>query len=181
MKKIFLVIAIVSSILLCSCSDNQQISLDISEMRKICDMAVLECYYHNNVEVSKKQFKVLNKLEWVDYGCTVKLGIDISRVKIDVDGMNVNIKLPDAEIIGEPSVDIPSIKILTDGGWAKITKEDERDALDKAQENAKKTVLENKQLLRNAEDRVQKILENYIKQIGDFSGTQYVVKFEKLD
>lgn len=152
-----------------SCKRNAAIEPNLLDIRQICDMAVLECYYHNNAEVILK-----NKKQWIDYASTVKIGIDASLLSIRIEDDTVSITMPKAKVLGEPKIDIDSIDILTESG-AKITNDDQVLALQKANANAKETTAKNTQILANAEIRIRKILESYIQQIGAITGTEYKI------
>ena len=155
-----------------SCSRTADIAPTVLDVRQICDMAVLECYYHNNAQVLRKD----KQQQWIDYGSTVKIGIDASLVNIAIDGDTVTVTLPKAKVLGEPKIDTDSIDILTASG-AKITNEEQVRALHEANENAKATTESNTQLLANADSRIRKILESYIQQIGALAGKRYKVVF----
>ena len=136
---------------------------------------MLECYYHNNAEVTVKK-----KRQWIDYASTVKIGIDASQLSLSIEDDTVHITLPRAKVLGEPKIDIDSIDILTEDR-ANITNADQVQALSMANENAKETTEKNTQILLNAENRIRKILESYVQQIGALTGKDYKIAWHSLE
>lgn len=167
-----------------SCNANEEIQTDVfDDVKQICDFAVLECHYHNNAEVIKKSvIPGRSTKQWIDYGSTIKIGVDATQLKIEIEGTKVSITLPAAKIIGEPQINIDSIEILSEEGLLKqkVSHEDQVYALQVANADAKETTSENVQLMLNAQNRVKKLLENYIQQIGSFTDTEYEIIWEIL-
>ena len=150
MKKISKVITIILVVCfgLTGCQkDDKKITAEpeISQIRSICDLATLECYYHN-VAKSKKQGSWLEKDRdfWVEYTGIAKIGIDISKVNIKVDGNGITVTLPNAELlridIDEKNLDKSSYYVDEDRWWNKnkITADDQTRAINNAQENMTK-------------------------------------------
>ncbi len=169
------------SIIIVSCGKQTNIEPNILDIRQVCKLATLECYYHNLIEVKNAS----GLKQWIDYESRVKLGIDVSSIDIKVNNTKVTVYIPNSKIIGEPKITIPSIDVLTEkpgffGGLFKspISKENQVEAVSKANENCKKTVQENQQLMQNAQNRAMKIIENYISQIGEMTGKQYQIEWK---
>lgn len=165
---------------------------NITQIRSICELATLECYYHNVAKsVKYKQEGITHLGEkdrafWIEYTGTVKLGIDMSRVSMDMDDNKVTITIPEAEVL-EVSVDDSSYNedsyIMSQDGWNKnkITAEDATEAIKAAKENMKQTAMENSSLLLNAQERAKKLIENYLVRIGDAVGVKYDIDWKYLD
>lgn len=165
---------------------------NISQIRSICELATLECYYHNVAKsVKPKQEGIMHIGEkdrdfWIEYTGTVKLGIDMSQVSMDMDDNNVTITLPKAEVL-EVSVDEDSYNedsyIMDQDGWNKnkITAEDATEAIKVAKEEMKQTAMENSSLLLNAQERAKKLIENYLVRIGDAVGVEYDIDWKYID
>ena len=60
---------------------------DLAQIRSICDLATLECYYHNVAKSTKEKGSGLAHLGekerkfWIEYTGVVKIGIEMSDVK----------------------------------------------------------------------------------------------------
>ena len=63
---------------------------DIMQVRSICKLATVECYYHNVAKSEKPagtgiwHFGEKDRQFWIEYTGTVKLGIDMSKVQMKV-------------------------------------------------------------------------------------------------
>lgn len=191
-KKFMLVIVIFLSLCLTGCGKNDIDSLgeNIKKMELTGNLVTYKAYYHNVIEYEKKAgtgithiFEKDRKL-FVEYTGTIKLGIDLSKVKITVSGNEVNVFLPSATIIGEPNVDKDDFKeenfIESKDGINsnKITMEDSSMAFDEAQKNIKEITLNDRELLLLAQKRAKVIIEENIKQFALVSSDKYVINFE---
>lgn len=179
----------------CSASDStssQNQAPNIAQVRSICELATLECYYHNvakSVKFKQEGITHLGEKDrtfWIEYTGTVKLGIDMSQVTMDIDNNNVTITIPEAEVL-EVSVNDSSYNedsyIMSQDGWNrnKITAEDATEAVKAAKEKMKQTAMENSSLLLNAQERAKKLIENYLVQIGDAVGVKYNIDWKYVD
>ena len=165
---------------------------DIEQIRNICNMATLECYYHNVAESTKTSgsgFTHIGEKDrqfWIEYTGVVRLGIDMTKVKMEMNGTTVKIKLPKAKVLGI-SIDKDSLNensfILSEDGWNsnEITAEDQTNAIQNAQENMETTVKANESLLLSAQNRAKSLISNYIEQIGNLMGTHYETEWEYLN
>lgn len=166
---------------------------EISQIRDICNLATLECYY-NNVAKSKKTSKEglmhigeKDRTFWIEYTGIARLGIDISKVKIDVNQNNVIVTMPKAEIIGDPTIESKSLGeesflISKDGlNRNKITADDQTHAISLAQEDMKEKLSKNELLLLRAQNRAKALIENYINQLGEISGVSYNIAWEYIE
>ena len=179
---------LVLSFVLTGCQKHEKkitIDPEISQIRSICELATLECYYHN-VAKSKKKGKWLEKDRdfWVESTGTAKIGIDMAKVNMKIDGNDVTVTLPNAELLGididEENLNKTSYYSDEDRWWNKnkITANDQTKAINNAQENMRKTVENDKALLLKAQERGQKLIENYIKNIGEISNKEYQIKWK---
>lgn len=77
---------------------------DIMQVRSICKLATVECYYHNVAKSEKPagtgiwHFGEKDRQFWIEYTGTVKLGIDMSKVQMKVNGTDVTVTIPEAEV-----------------------------------------------------------------------------------
>ena len=76
--------------------------LSITQMQTICELATLKCYYHNVAKLTKEK-EVLwwdtSAELWIEYSGIVKLGVDIANLDMQVDGDQVTITMPKAEVL----------------------------------------------------------------------------------
>lgn len=200
MKKKMLSLTVVLAMLVCfvggcgasDSTSSQNQTPNLAQVKSICELATLECYYHNVAKSVKfKQegithFGEKDRIFWIEYTGTVKLGIDMSRVSMEIDNNNVTITIPEAEVL-EVSVNDNSYNensyIMSQDGWNqnKITAEDATEAVKAAKEKMKQTAMENSSLLLSAQERAKKLIENYLDRLGDAVGVEYNVDWKYID
>ena len=191
MKKIIAILLIlVSAVLLLSgCGAKKAVVIDTdpevefniteNQLQSICKLATLKCYF-NNVAKTTLEGTFLQKDSklWIEYSGTVNMGVDFSKVKLEVDGNKLIITMPDAEIlnVNDPEINDNSYYSSEQGiFYAKMDAEDERDAFKQAQEHMKQKANESKTLLQTAKMRAQILIENYIHQMDELAGTKHVI------
>ena len=109
------------------------------------------------------------------------MGIDASKVKVqgpDSSG-KVIVELPDAEVLGFAFVDENSFsELYTDKGiFTQVTLKDQRDAYKMAQEAMRSDAKSDTRMLREARERAEALIEQYIKTVGSVCGENYTVEF----
>ena len=159
-----------------------------SEVQSICELAVMECYYHNVAKFLEKDAEVTffwkkDKHFWVEYSGTVKLGVDVSRVKLAVSGTDVTIEIPEAKVLNShvDSASLTKDSYIVAQDSVAITAEDETMAFKQAQEQLEEAAASDKTLLAMAQNRAQKLLEDYVNNIGDAVGKKYTIQWIYLD
>lgn len=189
MKKISKFIVILSMIIMLSACDNKNetLSENIKKLELTGNLVTYEAYFHNVLETTKDSdsiFKKDRKL-FAEYTGTIKLGIDLSKVKIDVQGDTINVLIPKAKIIGEPNVDESDFKkekfIESEDGFLiknPITGDDISKAFDDAQSEMKKSAESDEQLLSTAQTRAKIIIEESINQFAGISSKDYTINWE---
>lgn len=194
-------LSIVLSLLLCvpvtgcgtqkEAAKTQQVSegLELSQMQSVCELATLECYYHNTAKSTSSKpilFWNTSKKLWVEYSGIVKIGIDISRLAMDVKDNIVTIALPDAKILSckvdETSLSKDTFYFESKGlGAEKVNAEDQSQAFAEAQANMLEEAQKDDTLLFQAKERAKTLLMNYVKNIGDAVGVDYEVRWETVE
>lgn len=189
MKKVSKFIVILSMIIMLSACDNKNetLSENIKKLELTGNLVTYEAYFHNVLETTKDSdsiFKKDRKL-FAEYTGTIKLGIDLSKVKIDVQGDTINVLIPKAKIIGEPNVDESDFKkekfIESEDGFLiknPITGDDISKAFDDAQSEMKKSAESDEQLLSTAQTRAKIIIEESINQFAGLSSKDYTINWE---
>lgn len=193
MKKLMcILISAVLTLSLAACSDTEPAPVDMepktSQMKAICELAVMDCYYHNVAKYELKDAEgflwwTKDKNFWIEYSGVVTIGIDVSRVTVEVDGTKVTISIPAAEVL-RYTVDSNS---LTEDSYivakdsAAIEAEDEIEAFSVAQADLEATASQDTALLASAQQQAQQLLEDYITNIGKATGKSYSIEWIYLD
>lgn len=162
-----------------------EIEPQVSRMRSICELAVMECYYHNVAKYKEEDAEGIwlwkkDKHFWIEYSGVVELGVDASLVTMELQGDTVTIALPEARVLS-CTVDSSSLtedSFIVDKSSAKITAEDETAAFAQAQARMEAAAAGDRVLLASARERAQTLLEAYVKNIGTAVGREYVVRWE---
>ena len=159
-----------------------------SEVQSICELAVMECYYHNVAKFLEKDAEVTffwkkDKHFWVEYSGTVKLGVDVSKVKLAVNGTDVTIEIPEAKVLNShvDSASLTKDSYIVAQDSVASTADDETMAFKQAQEQLEEAAASDKTLLAMAQNRAQKLLEDYVNNIGDAVGKKYTIQWVYLD
>lgn len=165
---------------------------DVLQIRNICNLATLECYYHNVAKSEKKAGSGISHIGekdrtfWIEYTGVARLGIDMSKVEMKIDGNNIELRMPPAKVLSI-SIDKDDLGedsfILSGDGWNKnkITAYDQTQAINDAQMEMKKMVTENSSLLLSAQNRAKTLIENYIIQLGEAAGVVYNIKWTYIE
>ena len=180
---------------MCSCGkENKRVEPGIDQVRSVCELATLKCYYNNVIKSEKDSGSGLwgwlkkDRKFWIEYTGTVKIGIDASCLKIELkDDDTIVVSIPEAKIMST-DVDENTLSedsfILSEDGWLiknKISAEDQSEAIKVAEKKMKDTVQQNKSLFATAQDRAKKMIKNYIDQIGNRIGKKYRIEWEQIE
>lgn len=189
MRKGLVLICLGIILLCCACGKEEpQIQPQETQMRSICELATLECYYHNVAKYKEEDAEGIllwkkDKHFWMEYEGVVTLGIDAALVTIDVNGTELSITIPPARIL-ECKVDEESLTpdaIIVAKKSADVKAEDQMEAFAEAQSKMQQTAASDTTLLANAQQRAQKLLEDYVNNIGNLTGQQYNIKWIYVD
>ena len=182
MKKI--ICTIIASIMCLSCvacssgEQAKEITPQASQMKSICELATMDCYYHNVAKYSKEDRKF-----WVEYAGVVTIGIDTTLVNIEVNDDNVTITIPPAKVLGckvdEATLNDDSFIIAKDS--AKVEAQHQTEAYKEAQSKMQEEASSDTVLLASAQQRAQKLLEDYVNNIGNCVGKTYKIEWIYLD
>ena len=110
MKKMIALLLALAALLGCTaCGQKEEaptVEPDVAEMRAICELSTMDCYYHNVAKYfekdAQKGFLGIGKKDkrfWIEYSGVVQMGIDASLVKIEVEDMRVTITIPEAKVL----------------------------------------------------------------------------------
>ncbi len=190
MKKIIaLVLSLVMCFSLASCSSGNESSVpekipepEITKMRSICELATMECYYHNVAKFYEEKAESFlwftkDKHFWIEYSGVVTIGIDASLVNVMVEDEKVTITMPPAKVLGtkvdEATLDHRSVIVANDS--AAVTAEDQTAAFKEAQREMQNVASNDMTLLKSAQQRAQKLIEDYVSNLGKTVGKEYYV------
>lgn len=158
------------------------------QVKAICQLAVLECDYHNlakfeQKDASKFLWMTKDKRFWVEYSATAVLGIDVKQVSMDLEGNVVKVTLPKAEVL-DCNVNGDSLSpdsYIVDKDSAPVTAEDEVAAFQDAQDGLQKTVEADNNMMNLAQKRAEELLRNYVNSLAKATGTEYQVEFHYME
>lgn len=183
---LILVVSIVSTG--CKKEEPEKVKPDEAQIQSICELATLECYYHNVAKGKKepgtgiKHFGEKERKFWIEYTGVAKIGINMSKVKMTLDGDVVKVTIPQAKLLGL-SIDKETLNkdsyIASEDGVNSnpIKAEDQDAAIDNAQSEMEKQVKNNSILLLNARERAKQLIENYIQQMNVAFNTSYKIEW----
>lgn len=193
MKKQSVAAACVTALLLLTtaCGKAEEPALPLpqeEQVKAICQLAVLECEYHNlakfeQKDASKFLWMIKDKRFWVEYSATAVLGIDADQVSMELQGDVVSITLPRAQVL-DCKVNGDSLSpdsYIVDKDSAPVTAEDEVYAFQEAQDGLQKTVEADNNMMNLAQTRVEDLLRNYVNSLAKATGTEYQVEFHYIE
>ena len=190
MKKYLSVILI---IMMCfssvSCAKEiKNIAPETSQMKSICELAVMECYYHNVAKYKEENATGILWWEkdrhfWMEYAGVVTIGVDTSLMNIDVEDENVTITIPPAKVLGckVDETTLTEDSFIVAQNSAKVEAEHQTEAFKSAKDKLESEAKSNFTLLAAAQQRVQKLLEDYVNNIGNSVGKTYKIKWIYLE
>lgn len=160
----------------------------VAQMRSICELATMECYYHNVAKYEKKDatgalWWEKDRKFWIEYSGIVTVGIDATKLRINIDGEIVRIELPPAKVLGckvdQETLNKDSFLVAKDS--AKITAKHEDQAYEEAEAKMLEAASNDTALLANAQQRAQKLLEDYVNNIGELVGKEYTIQWVYIE
>ncbi len=174
----------------CGKNSNQVLTENMKKIELTGNLVTYQAYYHNVVEYKKEAgsgithlFEEDRKL-FAEYTGTIRYGIDLTKVKIEVKGNEITVFIPKAKIIGEANVDKDDFDaknfIESREGINKnpITADDSAGAFDEAQKNMKEEASKNEEVLSIAQKRAKVVIEENINQLSGLSKKDYSINWE---
>ena len=182
-KIVSIVLATVMCMTCISCGQKEQKIVEepkVSQMKAICELAVMDCYYHNVAKYFEEDASGIwlwkkDKKFWIEYSGVVRIGIDASQVQMEVKDKQVEITMPKARVmnctVDAATLNTDSFIVASDS--AKVEAEDQTKAFREAQKNMEEEASGDSALLAAAQQRAQNLLEEYVKNVGSVTGTEY--------
>ncbi len=163
-----------------------------SQIQYICNLATMECYYHNVARgtvaagTGVPHWGEEDTVFWVEYDATVTLGIDASRISMDMRDGIIYIYMPPVTILGGVDIDPDSIsdpvypphRAFTND--VDISSEDVYAAMSNAEEIISNQIMGDPVLLNSAHEQAVNIIQGYIDQLEELSGVHYEVHFTTI-
>ncbi len=187
MKKIVVTLLCGIMLLCCACGKEEApIQPQETQMKSICELATLECYYHNVAKYKEEDAEGFwlwkkDKHFWIEYTGVVKVGIDASLVKMQINDNVVEITIPPAYVMDCKADKLEDDSIIVSQKSADIKAEDQTEAFKVAQDKMEETAKADTVLLSNAQQRAQKLLGDYVNNIGRVTDKQYTIKWIYVD
>ena len=190
MKKYLSVILI---IMMCfssvSCAKEiKNIAPETSQMKSICELSVMKCYYHNVAKYKEENATGMllwkkDRHFWMEYAGVVTIGIDATQLSIEVEDENVTITIPPAKVLGckVDETTLTEDSFIVAKNSAKVEAEHQTEAFKSAKDKLESEAKSNFTLLAAAQQRVQKLLEDYVTNIGNSVGKAYKIKWIYLE
>ena len=159
------------------------------QVKTICQLAVLECEYHNlakyqdGQKVERFLWMTKGKRFWVEYSATAVLGIDADQVSMELQGDVVSITLPRARVLNckVNGDSLSKDSYIVDKDSAPVTAQDEVAAFQDAQDGLQKTVEADNNMMNLAQKRAEELLRNYVHSLAKATGTEYQVEFHYIE
>lgn len=190
MKKylsVILIIMICFSSMACA-KEVKNIAPETSQMKSICELAVMECYYHNVAKYKEENATGMLWWEkdrhfWMEYAGIVTIGVDTSLMNIEVEDENVTITIPPAKVLGckVDETTLTEDSFIVAQNSAKVEAKHQTEAFKSAKDKLESEAKSNFTLLAAAQQRVQKLLEDYVTNIGNSVGKTYKIKWIYLE
>ena len=199
MKKlfsIFLVLSLLFAMAGCNSKPKEEpkkaeATIEVDEMRAIANLATVDCYFHNVAKSDREMnpawyqfWEKKNMRFWVEYDGKVTIGIDVSKLKVEVGENNVvTITMPNAVVldatVNEQS--LTSESFYFDPKAKKPSPEEQTEAFKQAQSNMRETAEKNPVLMANAKANAKELLRNYVNSVGEAVGVQYTIEWKDID
>ena len=190
-KKILsIILAAVMCMTCISCGQKEQKTVEepkVSQVKAICELAVMDCYYHNVAKYFEEDASGIwlwkkDKKFWIEYSGVVRIGIDASQVQMEVKDKQVEITMPKAKVMNctVDSATLNSESFIVASDSAKVEADDQTKAFREAQKNMEEEASGDSALLAAAQQRAQNLLEEYVKNVGSVTGTEYTITWKYI-
>ena len=175
---------------LAGCGKEEE-SPDFSGYSKIAELATIKCVYHNVAEIYNDGTNMLfginvgYKKAWFEYDGTMQLGVDVSKVRIEGPDENnvVTIVIPQAQVLGVPDADESTFfRCLQRHGPADLDHlRRSAEAYAAAQDKMRESAEGNEMLIREARDRAEMLLFQYVEGVGKKLGVEYEIRVKDAE
>ena len=161
----------------------ESVTAEFSAVDKICELATLQCYYHDVAEYEKSAdglFQYGYKKFWIEYDGIVEIGIDVNKVQVkqpDENGV-IRIYVPEARILNVDADAYSMSEPIADTGiFTTITSEEMAEAFSAAQTAMRENAETDNSILSQAYNNAKELLKQYVIRVGEQTGRQYTVEW----
>ncbi len=175
----------------CGKNSNQVLTENMKKIELTGNLVTYQAYYHNVIEYDKPVGAgITHLLEkerklFAEYTGTIRLGINLSKVRIEMKKNSINVFIPKAKIIGEPNVNKDDFDannfIESKDSWINsnpITADDSSSAFDKAQKEMKEIAMNDEELLSQTQQRAKILIEEKIIQLSGLNRKDLNIMWE---
>lgn len=169
------------AVLTTGCSDKNESKdkePDFSQIQNVCELSSIECWFHNVCEYEEKKSFGRSKKFFIEYRGVVKYGVDANKIEIASPNAagEVEVTLPEVSV-SSVDLDTDSIEAMVseEGIFAKITTENQAEAIAVAQDDMEKKTTEDTTLKAEATKRAKVVIENFVLEMGNAIGEEYTV------
>ncbi len=159
---------------------------ELSRIQGICELAVLECYYHNVAKSVKEpgtgllHFGEKERPFWIEYTGVAEISFQSDLIEMERHGREITITLPPPEVTCRVDPDSwnEGSYVISKDQWIQknpITAKDQIRAVEAAQADMRKLVEGNPAILENARAQARALIDTYIDQTGRAAGVAYHV------
>ena len=162
---------------------------ELSRIKSICELSTLKCIYHNvaygtqyaGTGLSHMGEKNRNFMQ--EYDCEVEISYSVDQIKMEQNGTEIRISLPEPNISSRKlpdSISPDSYIEEPDSTFNDnpIKAETISKAISFADVNMEEEIRENTNLIASAQYQARSLIENYIKQIGLLTDVEYKIIWE---
>lgn len=161
---------------------------ELGRVQSICELATLECYYHNVAKSTKEpglgllHFGEKERSFWIEYTGIAEISYQSDLIKMEQNGNEITITLPPPKVTCNVDSDSWSEDsyVISKDRWIQrnpITARDQTRAIEQAQADMKEEVENNPALLNAARMQAKELIGNYIQQIGRMAGVKYRISW----
>ena len=165
---------------------------ELSRIKSICELSTMKCIYHNVAYGTQYAGTGLSHMGeksrsfMQEYDCEVEISYSVDRIKMEQDGTEIRITLPEPNITSRKipeSISPDSYIEEPDSNFNDnpIKAETISKAISLADVNMEEEIRENTNLIASAEYQAKALIENYIRQIGLLTNVEYRIIWETED
>lgn len=176
-----------------------------SEVDAICQLATLDCYYHNVARSIKsagtgvEHMGERDRKFWIEYDAYARVGIDVNQLQMSIneETNEITIILPKAMIVGAVNADPNSYNInsyieepdtSTIANWTvnsinknPITSTDVTEAIAESLLELETEIMNDAALLNRARERAKDLITSYIEQLAEMSDVEYTINWVYIE
>ena len=160
---------------------------DSLQIKNICELATIKTYYNNVVRHTQpagKGFEHIGEVDreiWIEYTGSADIGIDMSKVFIEVKKNKVTVYMPKAEVqnVEIESLSKNSYKYTKDSWFNKnpISAKKQQELVNAGQQKMKETIEADSSIMNAAQERAKELIANHIDRMGKMSRKEYEIKW----